>query len=80
MLAEHARTQEQQHEQAGGQCRLDHDERGQQQRADLKRPADDSEAGAGEPTAAHDQLTHQRQAQAVALRDLARIEGLEGDP
>ncbi len=80
MLAQHACAQDEQDQQPHGQGGLDHHQRGQKQGRHLKRPARDRHPGAGEPPPAAHELAHQRQAQAVGDRNLARVERLEGDP
>ncbi len=68
VLAEHALPQEQQHDQAGGQRGLHHDQRREQQRQHLQRPADDRQARSEHPAPAPDQPPDQRQAQVLFAR------------
>jgi len=62
VLAQHPLSQEHQHEQARGQRGLDHDQRRQQQRDHLQRPAEDRQARAQHPAPAPDQPPDQGQA------------------
>ena len=80
MLAEHALAEEQQHEQAGGERGLDHDQRREQQGDHLQRPAEDREPGADQPAAAPEQTLHEGQPQVLLVGRLARVHRLQGDP
>jgi hypothetical protein len=80
VLAEHPLSQEQQHEQAGGQGGLNHDQRREQQREHLQWPADDRQARAEHPAPAPDQSPDQRQAQVLFPGRFLGIHRLQGDP
>jgi len=79
-LAQHALPEQQQHQQPGGECRLHHHQRGQQQRHHLQRPAEHRQPGAEQPAGPSQQPTHQRQAQMLLRRRLPRVQCLQGDP
>ncbi len=80
VLAEHPLGEQQKHEQAAGKRRLHDDERREQQRDDLQRPAEDRQSGAEEPARAADQSQRERHAQVLALRRLLRVHRLQRDP
>jgi hypothetical protein len=80
MLAEHALGEKQKDQKAGGERRLDHDQRSQQQGDDLQRPAEHRQTGAGQPAGSPQQVAHQRQAQVLVCGRLLGIHRLEGDP
>jgi hypothetical protein len=80
VLVEHPLGQEQQHQQAGGERRLHHRQRGQQQGHELQREAEDRQAGPEQPARAPDQSSGQREAQMLLLGGLLGLRGLEGDP
>ncbi len=80
VLAEHPLRDEHQHEQAGGERRLDHHQRSQQQREDLQWPAEDRQPCAGEPAGAPEQAPDERHAQVLLVGRLPGIERLERDP
>ena len=79
-LAQHALPGEHQHQQPHGQRGLHDDQRGKQQRHDLKRPAQDREPRAEQPAPAAHQAAREREAQVLLVRRLARVERLQGDP
>jgi len=80
MLPEDALRDEHQHQQAGGQRRLHHDQGRQQEGEHLERPAQHGEAGAEQPA----RLAHQPQGERYAEMLLARgrlgLGGLVGHP
>jgi len=80
VLAEHPLTQEHQYEQAGGERRLHHDQRREQQRDHLQRPAEDRQARAQHPAPALDQSPHQRQAQVLLAGRFLGVHRLQSDP
>jgi len=80
MLAEDALGQEQQHEQPDRERRLDDHERREQERHDLKRPAEYRQTRAQEPARAARQAPHERHAQVLVRRRLAGVERLDADP
>jgi hypothetical protein len=80
VLAEHALGDEHQHEQAGGERRLNDDERSQQQREHLQRPAEDRQTGAEQPTCTPHEPPGEREAQMLIVRRLLGVHRLKGDP
>ena len=80
VLVQHALGEEHQHEQAGGQRRLHDDQRREQQRDDLQRPAEDRQAGAEQPARPAQESPHQGETQVLALRSLLGVHRLQGDP
>ncbi len=80
VLVQHALREEHQHEQPGGQRRLDDHQRREQQRDDLQRPAEDRQAQAEQPTSSADQAPRERQAQVLFVRRLLGVERLQRDP
>jgi len=80
MLAEHALTEEQQHEQTRRECRLDHHQRRQQQRQDLQRPTEDRQPRAQQPAGAFQQPAYERHAQVLLGRRFLGVQRLQGDP
>ncbi len=80
MLAEHPLREEQQHEQPDRERRLHDDERREQQRDHLKRPAGDREPGADQPARALGQPPRQRESQVLVGRRLLGVERLDRDP
>jgi hypothetical protein len=80
VLVQHALREEQQHEQAGGQGRLHDDERREQQRDDLQRPADDRQARSEQPAPAAHEAPDERQAQVLAVGRLLGVHRLQRDP
>ncbi len=80
VLAEHALAEEQQHQQARGERRLHHHQRGQHQRDDLQRPAENRQSRAKQPASAPEQATDQGQAQVLLVGRLLGVHRLEGDP
>jgi len=79
-LVEHPLAGEHQHEQPGGQRRLDHRERRKDQRQDLQREAQDRQARAEQPAAPADEAHGQRQAQVLVVGSLLCVHRLQGDP
>jgi len=80
VLAEHPLRDEQQHQQPHRERGLHDDQRGQQQRDHLQRPAEDRQPGAEQPAGAHDQVAHQPQAQVLVAGGLPGVHRLERDP
>jgi hypothetical protein len=80
VLAEQVLGEEHQHQQAGGEGGLHDDERGQHQRHDLQRPAEDRKAGAGEPAGPPRETPCQSEAQVLLVGGLLGVERLERDP
>jgi hypothetical protein len=80
VLAEYPLAQEQQHQQAGRERRLDNDQWRQQQSHHLERPAQDREPRAHQPAGAPEQSAHQRQPQVLLVRRLPGVHRLQGDP
>lgn len=80
VLAEHALSQEQQHDQTGRERRLHHHQRGEQQCQHLQRPAEDRQARAEHPAPAPDQPPDQCQAQVLFRGRLLGVHRLQGDP
>jgi len=78
-LAERARADHQQDDQARRQDRLDERERNQQQRADLRRPAAEGEGGADQPARLRHQPAKQGEAKVLLLGRLASLERLQPD-
>ncbi len=80
MLAEHPLSEHHEHEQAGRQCGLHHDERSEQQGRYLQRPPENGKPRPEQPASAASQLSDQAQAQIVVLADLPCVQCLQGDP
>ena len=80
VLAEDPPAEVQQHQQTGGERRLDDHQRRQQQRHDLQRPAEDRQARAHQPAGAFEQAPNQRQAQVLLVGRLLGVDRLQGDP
>ena len=80
VLAEHALAEEHEHEQAGGQGGLHHDQRRQQQRDHLQRPAEDREPRAEHPATVLEQAPDKGQAQVVFAGSLLGAHRLQSDP
>jgi hypothetical protein len=80
VLPEHPLSEEHQRQQAGGERRLDNHQRSQQERHDLQGPAQDREAGPGQPARTAEQVAGQREAQVLLGRRLLGLECLEADP
>jgi hypothetical protein len=78
-LAEHARADHQQDDQARRQDRFDERERNQQQRADLRHPAAEGEGGADQPARLRHQPAEQGEAKVLLLGRLASLERLQPD-
>jgi hypothetical protein len=77
---QHPLGEHQQHQQPGGHRGLHHHQRGQRERQQLQRPAEDREAGAQQPAGAGDQPARERQTQVLAAGRLLGVHGLERDP
>jgi hypothetical protein len=80
VLVQHALREEHQHEQAGRQRGLHDDQRRQQQRDELQRPADYRQAGSQQPARAAHQAPGERQAQVLFAGRLLGVHRLQGDP
>jgi len=80
VLAEQALGEEHQHQQPGGERGLDDDERSQHQGDDLKRPAENRQACAGQPARAPGQAPGQGEPQVLLVWRLLGVERLQGDP
>jgi len=80
VLAEHPLPHEHQHEQARGERGLHHDQRREQQREHLQRPAEDRQARPQHPAPAPDQAPDQRQAQMLLVGRFLGVHRLQGDP
>lgn len=80
VLAQHALGEQHQHEQPRGQRGLHHDQRREQQREHLQRPAEDRQARAEQPARAADQAPGERQAQMLLVGRLLGVHRLQGDP
>ncbi len=80
VLVEHALCKEHQHQQARGERRLHDDQRREQQRDDLQRPAEDRQARSEQPARAAHQAPGERQAQVLIVRRLLGVHRLQGDP
>jgi hypothetical protein len=80
VLVQHPLREEHQHEQTGGERRLHDDERREQQRDDLQRPAEDREPRAEQPARAAQQAPGEREAQVLAWRRVLGVERLQRDP
>ena len=68
------------HEQAGRKRRLHHDQRREQQRDQLQRPAEDRQPRAEQPACAAQQAPGEREAQMLAVRRLLGVHRLQRDP
>ena len=80
VLAEHSLREEHQHEQPGGERRLHDDERSEQQRDYLQRPAEDRQPCAEQPAGTAQQAPGERETQMLAGRRVLRVECLQRDP
>lgn len=80
VLAEHPLCHQHQHEQPGRERRLYDDERSEQQRDHLQRPAEDREAGPEQPAGPPDQAPDEGQTQVLVVGRLLGIHRLERDP
>lgn len=80
VLVKHPLSEEHQDKQARRERRLHDDQRGQQQRDELQRPAEDRQAGAEQPTGPAHQAPYEREAQMLAAWRLLGVHRLEGDP
>ncbi len=80
VLAEHPLPHEHQHEQARGERGLHDDQRRQQQRDHLQRPAEDRQARAEHPAPALDQAPDERQAQMLLPGSFLGVHRLQRDP
>jgi hypothetical protein len=79
LLAENARPDPEQHDEAHRQRRLDERERDQEERSDLRGPPEQSQARADEPARPPDQAAEQREAKVLLLGSLASLERLQPD-
>jgi len=75
-LVQVALAEEQQNEEAEGECGLHHDDWREQQRDDLKRPAEDRDGCAGQPALLAYEPADERQTQRVFCRHRARLHRL----
>ncbi len=80
VLAEHPLGQEQQHQQSHRQGRLHDHQWSQQQRNDLKRKAEDRQAGAQQPAYPSDQAPDERETQVLIAGRLLGVHRLQRDP
>ncbi len=80
MLAEHPLSEHHEHEQPGRQCGLHHDQWSEQQGQYLQRPPENGKPRPEQPAGAASELSNQAQTQVVLLTDLARVQGLQGNP
>lgn len=78
-LAEMARADHEQEDQAERQGRLDDGQRREQQRGRMQGPAEQVEPGAQQPAAPADEADEQRRAQALVLRRIASVKRLQGE-
>ncbi len=78
-LPQHARPDHEQDDQARRQHGLDHRERDQQERADLSRPATQSEARADQPARLREEAADQGDAEVLLLGRLPGLERLQPD-
>jgi len=80
VLAQHALAEEQQHEQAHGHRRLDHDERCQQQRHHLQWPTEQRQSRAGQPARSPEQAERKRRVQVLGMGGALGVHRLQRDP
>ena len=80
VLTEHSLSHEHQHKQAGGERGLHDDQRREQQRDHLQRPAEDRQARAEHPASALEQAPDERQAQMLLAGRFLGIHRLQRDP
>jgi hypothetical protein len=80
VLSEHPLGDEHQHQQARRQRRLDDDERREQERHDLERPAEDGQPRPEQPARAPHQPPREREAQVLLVGRLLGVHRLQGDP
>jgi hypothetical protein len=80
VLAQHALPDEQQHQQAGSQCRLHDDQWRQQQSHNLQRPAEDRQSRSEQPAGASEESRDECQPQVLLVGCLACVQRLQGDP
>jgi hypothetical protein len=80
VLAERPLAHEHQHEQSRGERGLHDDQRREQQRDHLQRPAEDRQARAEHPASALDQSPDERQAQMLLAGCLLGVHRLQRDP
>ena len=80
VLAQHPLGEQHQHQEARRQRGLNHDERSEQQREHLQRPAEDREAGAEQPPRALHEAPGQRETEVLLVGSLLGIHRLQGDP
>jgi hypothetical protein len=80
VLAQHPLGDQHQHEQTRRERGLHHGERREQQRHNLKRPAEDRQPRAEHPARAPDESPHERHAQVLLLRRVLGVHRLQRDP
>ena len=80
VLAENPLRREQQHHQPDRERGLDHDQRRQQQRDHLQRPAEDRQRRAQQPARPLQQAPQQRHAQVLAGGRALGVDRLVDDP
>lgn len=80
VLVQQPLPEQQQHEQPGRERRLHDDQRGEQQREHLQRPAHDRQARAGQPADPGQQVARQGHPEVLAMGGALGVHRLEGDP
>jgi len=80
MLAQHPLGEQHQHQEARRQRGLHDDERSEQQREHLQRPAEDREAGPEQPTGAPQEAPGQRETEVLLVGSLLGVHRLQSDP
>jgi hypothetical protein len=80
VLVQQPPAEPQQHDQPGRERRLHDHQRHQQQRRQLQRPAEDRNAGAGQPASAPEQVAGQPEAQVLGVRDALGVHSLQPHP
>jgi hypothetical protein len=80
VLAEHPLAEEQQHQQADRERGLHDDERREQQRHHLQRPAEHRQSRPEQPAHTAHQAHHQRHPQVLVVGSLPGVHRLQGDP
>jgi len=78
-LAEDARADPQEHDQAHRERRLDERQRYQQERPDLRRPPQQGKPRPDQPARPPDQASKQRDAQMLLCRSLTGLQSLQSD-
>jgi hypothetical protein len=79
VLSEHAGADAEQHHEAHRERRLDQRQRDEHERADLGRPATQSERRPQQPARPLDQADEQRDAEVLLLRRVPRLQRLQTD-